>query len=105
MPCGFERWLARSPEAAAGRDVDQGAGEAATPVGGAACSPRGHRGGYLYRPYFLKIATQSFARLFCASSAVPLPPTTKGCQRLLAAVSNSAYSGTAQKSFTMNIDW
>src|SRR5256885_16775082 len=56
------------PEAAARRDVDQGAGEAATPVGGAACSPRGHRGGYLYRPYFLKVAPQSFARFFFASS-------------------------------------
>src|SRR5688572_5891823 len=60
---------------------------------------------FFVRPYFLNVASQSLARPLSASSAVPRPPTTNGCHRLLAAVSNSAYSGTPQKSLTMNIDW
>ena len=81
-------------------------GERETEEGGPAGRPSlGSGAHYFVRPYFLKVVSQSFANPLAASSAVPLPPTMNACQRLLAAVSSSAYSGTAQKSFTMNIDW
>src|SRR5258708_38617929 len=60
---------------------------------------------YFRRPAFLRIDSQSLVRPFMASSAVPLLATTYGCQRLLAVVNSSAYWGTAQKSFTICMDW
>ena len=60
---------------------------------------------YFVRPYFLKVAVPVLGQAVQRFLGRALAADDERMQRLLAAVSSSAYSGTAQKSFTMNIDW
>jgi len=58
---------------------------------------------YFKRPSRLNIFSQSLAMVSMASLAVPLPPTTYSCQFRWQISNSSAYSGTAQKSLTINM--